>query len=156
MIFGTAPGTASQVYTLPGLSVPAVINVPGFPTSAVAITSVGFSQQASVQFMHTLRRLVYIYSFGERMGNVEINGVAFYNMCTSPGGKNNGVVGIMQFYTNNSVSNRAFPLSITMASAGLSGFVQSIRSTFSDTQHGLLGFTISMASLPSLWFASKG
>jgi len=151
MIFGTAPGTASKVYTLSGQSVPAVINVPGFPAYAVAIQSVGFSQDASVQFMTTLRRVIYVYSFGERMGTVDINGVAFYNLCSSPGGLGNGLTGIMKFYSNNSVSTKDSPLAITLAGVGVSGFVRGIRTTFTDNQHGLVGFSVSMATLPSMW-----
>lgn len=150
MIFGTAPGTAN-VFTIPQLALPSVISIPGFPTSSVAITSIGFSQGANVQFMHTLQNLIYVYSFGERMGNVEINGVAFYKMCNQAAG-DNGLIGLLNFYRVNSVSTRQFPLSITLASRGIRGFVTSIRSTFSDTQLGLLGFTVTMSSLPDLWF----
>ena len=151
MIFGTAPGTASKVFTIPQMSVPAVINIPGFPTSAVAITAAGFSQDASVQFMTTLRRVIYVYSFGERMGTVEISGVAFYNLCSSPGGKGNGLTGVMNFYRLNSVSTRAYPLSITLSGTGVSGFVRSIRTTFTDAQHGLVGFSLLMSTLPNMW-----
>ena len=151
MIFGTAPGTASRVFTLPGLSVPAIINVPGFPAYAVAITSAGFSQDANVQFMNTLRKVIYVYSFGERMGTTEISGVAFYNLCSAAGGKGSGLPGLMSFYSANSVSTRASPLAITLAGTSVQGFVRAIRTTFTDTQHGLVGFSLSIATLPSMW-----
>lgn len=148
MIFGVAPGTASKVAVLAGLSVPVVISVPGFPTYAVAITSAGFSQDANVQFMNTLKRVIYVYAFGERMGTTEINGVAFYSVC---GSNSSGLPGLMNFYRGNSVSTRSFPLTITLAKASVSGYVRGIRTTFTDTQHGLVGFSMSMATLPNMW-----
>lgn len=148
MIFGTAPGTVSKVYVIPGASVPASISVPGFPRDSLAITSVGFSQDANAQFMKALRGLIYVYSFGERVGTVDINGVAFITLC---GGQRSGLVGLMSFYAGNSISVRGFPLTISMAGVGVTGFVRAIRTTFSDTQLGIVGFTMSMASLPIMW-----
>ena len=152
MIFGTAPGTASKMYVIPGMSVPASIRVPGFPSDTVAITSMGFSQDANVQFMKALSSVIYVYSFGERMGTVDVNGVAFISLCNSKGtDKGGGLGGLMSFYANNSVSTRSFPLTVTLAGASVTGYVRGIRTTFSDTNLGLIGFTLSMASLPAMW-----
>jgi hypothetical protein len=146
-IFGTAPGTASKGFVIPGMSMPAIISIPGFPNTSVAITSIGFSQDANVQFMHSLRRIIYIYSFGERMGTVEINGVAFYRPCDGE----TGLKALFNFYKNNSVSIRSTPVSFSVAGEGLSGFVRGIRSTFSDSQAGVIGYSIVMASMPEMW-----
>lgn len=151
MIFGMAPGTAA-LFTIPKLSIPAVINLEGFASSAVAITSLGFSQEANVQFMHTLRNLIYIYSFGERMGQIEVNGVAFYNVCNQ--GKSNGITDVLRYYAANSVSRRSASLVVNMAGSSVRGYLRAVRSSFSDSQLGLVGFSLIVASLPDMWFGA--
>ena len=152
MIFGTTPGTVGKAFAIAGASVPAIISVPGFPSGTVAITSAGLSQDANVQFMTALSKVIYIYSFGERMGTVDINGVAFVITCPTGGVTTvSGLVSLMSFYKANSVSTRAYPLTVSLGGVAVSGFVKSVRTTFSDSQLGLTGFTLSMATLPGLW-----
>ena len=151
-LFGTSIGTSGEAGYIPGHSMPAVITVPGLTTLRLAITGVGFGQDANVQFMHALGKQIYVYSFGERMGSIEISGVAFYRKC-AVGGTKASIVGVMDFYRENSVSNRKTPLSVTIGGEGLTGFVKGVRTTFSDPSTGVIGFTIMMASMPEMWGA---
>ena len=147
-IFGTAPGTVSNVLSIPGATTPATIGIAGLTGSnTLAITSVGFSSDANVQFMHTLGQLVYVYVFGERMGVVEVNGVTFYRPC---GGNNAGIQNVINFYKSNSVSVKAGLTSVSMGSVGVRGFLRSVRSTFSDAEKGVLGFSLILSTLPSM------
>jgi len=151
-IFGTAPGTGSRVYTIPGASTPAVINVPGLTrSSTLAITSVGFGQDANVQFMQSLRKMIYVYSFGERMGTVEISGVAFYRLCDPVVIGQTGIKAILNYYKDNSVSRRSDPLTVTLGQEKISGFLRSIRSTFQDPARGVIGFTLILSTMPEMW-----
>jgi hypothetical protein len=147
-IFGTAIGTAGEVMTIPGSTTPALISVPGLGTGqGVAITSVGFSQDANVQFMHSLRRLIYVYSFGERMGVVEINGVSFYRPCNSGG----GIGDVLNFYRDNSVARKSDLTSVTLAGGNIRGFVRGVRSTFADADKGVIGFSLIISTMPDIW-----
>jgi hypothetical protein len=145
MIYGTSTGKAG-VFSLPGL--PAVIHLEGFSSGLTsALLSVGFSQNANVQFMHSLQGVIYVYSFGERMGTIEVNGVSFIRPCS-------GVMGLGQafsYYKTNSVSRRDTPITVSVGTAHISGFVVGINSTFSDSQNGMMGFSIQIASLPIMW-----
>ena len=148
-IFGTAPGTVSNVLSIPGATTPAAISVPGLTGSAtLAITSVGFSSDANVQFMHTMGQMVYVYTFGERMGVVEINGVTFYRPCN---GKNAGIQNVINFYKANSVSVKPGLTSVSIGSIGVRGFLRSVRSTFSDVEKGVLGYSLVLSTLPIMW-----
>ena len=147
-IFGTAPGTVGKVMTIPGQTLPAIIRVPGLSgVEGVAITSIGFNQSANVQFMHSLSNLIYVYSFGERMGSMEVNGITFYRPCSGRCGIGN----ILGFYQQNSVSIKSALTSVTIADNNIRGFVQGMRSLFSDPDKGVLGFSISLATIPGLW-----
>ena len=144
-IFGTAPGTVGKVMSIPGATTPALISIPGLTgTRVVAVTSVGFSQDANAQFMHTLGERVYVYVFGERMGVVEVNGVTFYRPCEGKGGIGN----VIDFYKNNTVSVKATLTSVTVGDVAIRGFLRGVRSTFSDGQNGVLGFSLILSTLP--------
>lgn len=148
-IFGTAPGTVSKVMEIPGMSLPAIIKVPGLDPTTLAITSAGFSQDANVQFMHALRQHIYVYSFGERMGSIEIHGVSFYRSCST--GVTSGIKSLFNFYKFNSVSIRSTPLTISLGSEGVQGFLKGIRSTFDDPGQGVVGFMLVLSSMPEMW-----
>lgn len=133
-----------------GMMTPALISVPGLPMSNLAITSVGFSMDANVQFMHALSSSIYVYSFGERMGVVEINGVVFYRMCGSTS-SSSGILGLLNFYAYNSAGYRSYPLSVTVGGAALKGYLTGIRSTFSDSERGMTGFMLRLSTTPMLY-----
>ena len=147
-IFATAPGTVGQVLTVSGQTLPALVSIAGLRTvSGIAITSIGFSQDANVQFMNTLAKRVYIYVFGERMGVVEINGVTFYRPCSGPA----GISALFDFYKNNTVSNKSEPTVVTLSDTTIRGFLRGIRSTFSDPEKGVIGFSLLLSTMPVMW-----
>lgn len=150
-IFGVAAGTAGVITSVPRDTLPAVVSIAGFKSAHVAITGVGFGQDANAQFVHSLARKIYIYAFGERMGNIEVSGVAFYRPCG--GADASSIVSVLRYYVQNSVSVKNTPTSVSLAGANIAGFVRGIRTTFSDPSRGVIGFTIVMASMPEMWGA---
>ena len=131
-----------------------LIKVGGFTPSFVAVTSVGFSQDSATQFMQSLKRVVYVYTFGERMGTIEVSGVVFLRPCTTNpfALANTGVDEIFDFYKEFTVSNRSEPVAITLGRGNrMQGFLRGLRSTFQRPESGMIGFTLIFASLPDLW-----
>lgn len=45
------------------------------------ITRIGVSHAGNYQFLHTLGNSVYIYTFGDRMGQVTVHGLSFAKQC---------------------------------------------------------------------------
>lgn len=45
------------------------------------ITGLSVQFQGQQQFLHTLRDFIYVYSFGEGMGNARLSGLAFADTC---------------------------------------------------------------------------
>jgi hypothetical protein len=53
----------------------------GFHTFRSIITGFKVQLKGGVQFLHTLNDFIYVYTFGERMGQVTISGISFYQDC---------------------------------------------------------------------------
>ena len=50
------------------------------------ITRIGVAAAGNYQFLHTIGNDVYIYVFGDRMGDVTLHGLSFANGCPAGGG----------------------------------------------------------------------
>jgi hypothetical protein len=148
-VFGTTPGVGKETFEIPGMALPSLIDVQGLPSSTVLITSAGFAQNANVQFMQSLSRLIYVYSFGEQMGTVQISGIALWKECS--GAVGTGIKEIMRYYQNNSVSARRSPVTITLVQERVDGFLRGVRTTFDDPTRGMTGFQLVFATMPDMW-----
>src|SRR5271165_5385492 len=79
------------------------------------ITRFTFSQAVNAQFLHTLGNAIYIYTFGDRIGQVTISGLSFANDCNGNGISTSGAhgaVNMIQWYQTNRLSNRGSPVRI--------------------------------------------
>ena len=79
------------------------------------------AQQANFQFLHTLGSDVYVYVFGDRIGQLSLSGVAFASGCGNavtpvsgqPFAGDHGLVGMNDWYKDNRISRRrerGFPI----------------------------------------------
>ena len=130
-----APGTAGIVT---GGGVPGAMKIAGFPQNII-VSAIGFSGQVNAQFMHTLKKNVYIYVFGDRVGSVTVDGYAFMNMCAGNGGGNYS--DIINYYRNNNLANLGTTLSIAGCYGGR-GYLTGYTTTFADPSKGLVGFRL--------------
>lgn len=145
VIFSARPG---QVAVLPDKGIPAQIrpqNWGGFASYRAVITQVQISRRCNVQFLHTLRNFIYVYSFGDRVSDLTISGIAFLDSCE---GLLSGLDGVEAFYAANRVSVRGLPLvvafgSLTVLQAHLVGEQNGI----ADSQTGLGQFSLQLQSV---------
>jgi hypothetical protein len=93
----------------------------GFVVRNCILQGIAVSTRGNFQFMHTLRGFVYVYVFGERMGSVVVNGMAFQGRC--PADNTNGLEQIMQYYGANRISATGAPVGIAIGSARFRGFL---------------------------------
>lgn len=126
---------------------PAVLALEDFEKrDLILLTGLGIGYQANVQFMETLRDVVYIYSFGERMGEVEVQGLAFWQSCTQQA---SGFEQAYYYYRTKSVSQgQPIKLFIGARRAVLSGYLKGITGQTADPQSGTTRFTYQIASVP--------
>lgn len=108
------------------------------------ITGVGYNGRAAVQIMHTLGTATYYYAFGLRDEAMVITGIAFARMCQG------GPAGPMQpggpqmFQLANKFRSAARSGEVVTVDYGESyrGVVDSLRTTWTDFNMGMLGFEL--------------
>jgi hypothetical protein len=162
VLFGTKPGVGKGfVVNFEGSGVmPALIQLPQVENSTfgdvwkstVILTSAGLNQQANVQYMHTLKEHIYVYSFGQRMGAMEISGMMLWDSCDA--NSKSGLWAIMKFYKSWNVGQQLTPVTMILGSKGsvnVSGFFYNMSTTFTDPEKGLIGFRMHFSTLPDLW-----
>jgi hypothetical protein len=131
-IFSAQPGRVVAV-TGNGLPMQLIIGnppLPGLPDSRfrtadgdtfnnfrAIIQSLGIAAQSGVQFMHTLRDYIYVYVFGERVGDLSIGGLAFHSACddeeVDAAQSATGLERVLQYYQSFRVTS--YPLALTVA-----------------------------------------
>jgi hypothetical protein len=104
--------------------VPGRIKISGFAPQAVMISGIEYDQKTNQQFQQSLDGAVYVYVFGDLMGNVAIEGVAFPLRCD---GEVNGLQEIFKFYAQRRASNNKELIQVSIGDEPVSGFLTSIR-----------------------------
>lgn len=117
-----------------------------FDTEKSIVTRVTVSQQVNVQFLHTLGSLIYIYVFGDRMGQVSLSGLSF--ACECPEGTELGAEKMMTWYKKNRASKKADPVRVTIGKTTIEGFVTSFTEDVVDPSLRLVQWGVNLASLP--------
>lgn len=96
LVFPNIPGRAtiiphnSKVGNIPltielkGSGSPTSVDWDGPVTMKAIVTSLSIRFRGQQQFLHTLRDFIYVYSFGEGMGEARMSGLAFADTCERP------------------------------------------------------------------------
>lgn len=137
-IFGsTVPGQAHHVI-VDGASGAVSFSSGGLIPDGVLITGVGYSGKAAVQIMHTLGKVTYYYSFGLRDEAMVITGIAFARECVDGGEQQ-----ILRIAAKFRAAARGGDV-VSVSAGGMSfrGVVDSLRTTWSDPNLGMLGFEL--------------
>ena len=136
------------VATLPGCSgAPGRIRLsPNFDPLAALIDAPSVSQQVNVQFQPSLGGPVYVYVFGDQMGNISISGTVFAGLCGNA--SNSGLREIVEYYNSNRASQRSEVVTVTYGSDSFEGFLTKLMLRPQDPLAMLTGFTIVINTLP--------
>jgi len=134
------PGSASmEIVTLPDWG--------GFAQFKSILTNIEINEQGNFQFLHTLGNEIFLYVFGDRIGSFNVNGLSFYDNCTSE--RAHGISLVLEYYRRNRVANRATPLLITMPpSLVLRCYLTSFRGRVADASRRLFEFSLGLALIP--------
>jgi hypothetical protein len=153
MVFEVRPGVALQVPDEVGAN-PLTIDLAGFgdaPTSRSIITQLSIRRGANVQYVHTLQDLIYVYSFGERIGSITAAGISFVGMCD--GGGKTGIEYVLDWYEQNRIGGgNAGPLRLLIGGAGGSGtfkgFLDALEVDVAKPDLRLANFGLKFSTLP--------
>jgi hypothetical protein len=120
-IFNSSPGVVAVVENQ--AVVPGRVKVGNFEPAAALISSIDYEQNTNQQFQTSLDAAVYIYVFGDQMGKVVVEGIAFMSTCE---GSENGLKEILDFYGSNRASRKADPIQVVLGDDSVVGFLTGI------------------------------
>ena len=127
-------------------------------------TRVGVSAGGNFQFLHTIANDVYMYVFGDRMGQVVIDGISFADKCAISGGTvsqldpglrnfKHGIEEMINWYEKNRISARKDPVFVTIGrSKAFAGFITSLSGSVQDPVHRTVNFQLTISLLPDSVF----
>lgn len=137
-IFGSvAPGTVKAV-TVYGANGAMSFSSSIIPRDIV-VTSVGYSGRSAVQIMHSLGKATYYYTFGIRNEVLVITGIVFARECLGKGGSK-----IDHLISRFRKAAEAGTVVTVSSGSTYRGLVDSLRTTWSDPDMGMLGFELRM------------
>lgn len=123
---------------------PGVI-VTGLTLANCLITRAAASDSCSFQVQHMLGDKIYVYSFGDRVGDIGIAGLAYFD-CR--GGGRHGIGSVVDWYKKNKFSKTGRKGSITIAQRNMQGYLVGMRLDSPRTEEGLLEFYLSFIRIP--------
>jgi hypothetical protein len=152
-IFLSAPGRAVAI-DLPGIPMSLTLEGwGGYSFFKSIITGFEVQTKSGVQYLHTLRDMIYVYVFGERVTPIGISGLSFAAACEwiqdSEGLPNHGLEYSYAYYLANRVSSRASPVSMVLGlSTPFFGFLDGARFSLADTERLLGQFSFNFTGIP--------
>ena len=141
IFFSTAPGKVIRIDSQ-GLLLPfqiAMTNWGGFGTQQAIITQGGVQLDGAFQFLHTLNDFIYVYTFGDRIGELMVSGVTFLDNCA--GQAVSGFESVLGYYYANRIANLGGPVKVSFGSTALGvfqGFLTGMKVDIVDSE-SLLG-----------------
>jgi hypothetical protein len=106
-----------------------VIKVDGFLTT-VPVTGYALELSTNHQFLHSLDEFIYVFAFGDRIGELTLSGITFIG-CVGGAGGAADASSVFDYYRNNRLAAKMAPTQITIGgttgSAQLLGFLTGMR-----------------------------
>lgn len=146
-IFSSRTG---YVAVIPGQAViPGRIKISGFEPTSALIENIGYGQRTNQQFQYALDGSVYIYVFGDEMGNVRINGIIFPLLCD---GESTGMKEVLEFYAAKRASKSQDLVEVSIGDEVITGFLTALEvsgvGVASDPQAAIQSYTMVINTLP--------
>ena len=118
----------------------------GFDVRRSIVQGVSISRMGNFQFLHTLRGFVYVYIFGERMGEFVISGIAFAGKC--PDDQTDGISKVMEYYEEKGIAFFGKPVGIQVGKAGFRAFLIGAKFDIINPKGRLGQFAFSFRTIP--------
>lgn len=130
------------------------------------ITRIGLAAAGNYQFLHTIGNDVYVYVFGDRMGQVRLHGLSFQTACPPPlatdrfdtqallqGAREDkhGFELLFDWYTKHRIAAIKSPVRVTIGrKTNFDGFVTALTGDVQDTLHRTIQFQMTISLLPDV------
>ena len=120
------------------------------------VTQAVIVQQGNYQFSHSINDTIYVYVFGDRIGELRVSGTAFPQVCEAGGGagapssvsSGTGYKEVLDFYDTNRISKRGKPVEIAFGATAFEGFLVNMQIQVADAEHLLGQWTYQFSTFP--------
>jgi hypothetical protein len=152
-LFNNEPGVVVALDTGDGGDNPFRVAIDDFPPDGRAgliVTELAIQRHGNFQFLHTLKDLVYVYSFGERIGMIRASGLAFASMCE--GSTTGGLPVLLDYYEGHRLEMQSRPISIAIGTSNngrFRGFLCEMNVDVARPEARLAQFGLQFHVLPS-------
>jgi hypothetical protein len=152
-------GNAGRVFAVPDRVASGLIqlaNISGdggilsYTLHNTIITGIGVGTAGNQQFLHTLGNDVYVYVFGDRVGQLELRGISFADSCPSSNSSEpHGFEKLLGWYNANRLAVRRDPVrAIIGRDTVIDGFVTGLTGDSEDAQNRSIRFRMQLTLLP--------
>jgi len=157
IIFNNAPGRGVAVPSTLA-AIPLRLNIDGFHSAAAGggttsstqfsavTTGVQVSFGSSHQFLNTVRNFIYVYVFGEKMGQFIVNGITFTGGCNSGG--IDGLSGVLSYYRHKNLAATGKPVSVQLGAGSFRAFLIGAKVEMKDPEKSIGTFTLFFNMVP--------
>jgi hypothetical protein len=97
--------------------------------------------------LHTLGNDIFIYVFGDRVGQIMLEGLSFVENCGGGGGQH-GMEQMLEYYKNNKLSSKKDPVQILIGGTTITGFITGMTNDVVDPKTWLAKYQLSVAIMP--------
>lgn len=115
------------------------------------LTAIGVAGRANAKITHAFKKMTYVYSMGERSGDLQVSGVTFPGQCGPANvGKPSGLESVMTYYYDQfGLNKRGKPVRVTLGRRVLEGFLLGFRIDSNDPQTGIGAFSLVFNFFPN-------
>lgn len=128
--------------------IPGKIQIQGFDPQSGLVSGISYNQRANLQFQYALDDSVYIYVFGDLMGDIVVQGRSFAAMCDGDG----GLQEVFDYYSQNRASKTETQVVVGVGDETVVGFLTAIRvrgeTASEDPAAFYMGWELIISSLP--------
>ena len=115
------------------------------------VTAFTMDDSVNVQFTHTMGDDIYMNVFGNRMGRMNVDGLAF-NASAAGGSCDtapHGVIDIIKWYKKNRASSRTSPIEVTISGTeSIEGFLVAASYSAQDTETWMIKYQMVIMTVP--------
>jgi len=150
VVFSKASGQVSSFIdpTLPARTTLRIQNWGGFLGFKSIISRVTITSRGNFQFLHTLGGQVFVYVFGDRIGQLGISGLSFDSICGDPAGTL-GIERVLNYYSAHRIAARQTPVKVSIGTATtLSAYLIGITGDVVDPKSRIWQFNMELALIP--------
>jgi len=105
-----------------------------------------YTQQSNAQFQQSLDNVLYVYSFGDHIGDLQITGLAFPRAC---GNDRNGIQEVINFYKDYRISRSVSPVKISFVDEIIRGYLLGMSIATVDTSSGVHSYNMKLKTIPA-------